>query len=65
MSLIECEIYWYDKPNEIKTVVCDTEEWNGIEDGRDDAIFWYFEGEDPLEGGDEFSVISYKDIDDE
>jgi hypothetical protein len=64
MSLIECEIYWYDKPNEIKTVDCDTGDWNGVEDARDDAIFWYFGGEDPLDGGDEFSVISYKDIDD-
>ena len=65
MSLIECEIYFDDKPDEIKTVVCDTGEWNGIEDERDEEIFWYFEGGDPLDGGDEFSVISYKDIDDE
>jgi len=65
MSLIECEIFFDDKPDEIKTVVCDTEEWDEIEDGRDEAIFWYFDGENPLDGGDEFSVISYKEVGDE
>ena len=65
MSLIECEIYWYDKPNEIKTVVCETEGWNGHEDERDEEIFYYFGGDDPLEERDEFSVISYKEVSDD
>lgn len=49
-----CEGYWMDDPEHIFNVTIALDEWDGMEDGVDQSIFYYMDGE-PLKQG---SIIS-------
>ena len=53
-TIKECEGYWQDDPLHILPVSIALEEWDGLEDGIDESVFYYMDNE-PLSVG---SVIS-------
>jgi len=55
MKLYNCDGYWKDtKEQFINMIVCDVE-WDGFEDAKDAAIFYYSEGEPIV--GDHFDFV--------
>jgi hypothetical protein len=53
-DIVNCEGYWLDDPDHILGVSIALDSWDGLEDGIDESIFYYMDGE-PLKVG---SIIS-------
>jgi len=66
VSRIACKIYWNDDPEKkIYIKVCEAgapPELDLYDDGDDDEIFFYFDGEDPLQHDGEFTVVDYQNL---
>jgi hypothetical protein len=61
MKLFVCDGYWIDtKENFIGMVVSDGE-WDGVEDAKDERIFYYTDGEPVVGDHGEFVITFAKE----
>lgn len=63
MKLYNCDGYWKDTKESFTNMIVADGEWDGIEDAKDERIFYYTDGVDPVIGdhGD-FVVTSAEEI---
>ena len=58
MKLFVCDGYWIDTKENFNGMVVSDGEWNGVEDAKDEQIFYYTDGE-PVVGDHGEFVITF------
>jgi|TARA_R110000822_G_scaffold13633_1_gene48298 hypothetical protein len=59
----KCNGYWVDDPDQIIEVVVSSESWDGLEDGKDNRVFYYMDNQPLFVGSfiaEDFIVTSIK-----
>jgi hypothetical protein len=56
MKLFVCDGYWIDTKENFNGMVVSDGEWNGVEDAKDEQIFYYTDGEPVVGDHGEFVI---------
>ena len=56
MSLFICDGYWVDNKQSFKGMVTSDGHWDGLEDAKDERIFYYTDGEPVVGDHGEFVI---------
>ena len=56
MKLFVCDGYWIDTKENFNGMVVSDSEWNGVEDAKDEQIFYYTDGEPVVGDHGEFVI---------
>ena len=62
IMLYICKGFWNDNGDTFEGMLVDSETWNGIEDLRDEKIYFYAEGGDIIGEHDEFTITHAEPI---
>lgn len=57
-TLYVCDGFWLDSKEPFEGLIVSTGSWNGIEDARDERIFYYTDGDPILGKHEDFEVVS-------